>query len=469
MRGVLDFIEAHRRTFVDELCDWVRIPSISSDPAHVADVRRSADHLASQLRRLDAGRVEIWDTPGHPAVFAEWPGPAGAPVLLVYGHHDVQPVDPLKEWVSPPFEPAVRAGRLWGRGVVDDKGQVYIHAKAIESYVRSIGRLPIHLKMIVEGEEEIGSQNLDGILRGHSSELAADVVCVSDTAMFGRGIPSLCVGLRGLSYVEVFVDGPAFDLHSGSFGGGIANPANALARMIASLHDDDGRVCVPGFYDDVVPLSKREREEIASLPFSEREWLEATGAPAVAGEVGYSTLERIWARPTIDCCGMGSGFQGDGAKTIIPARARAKIGCRLVPNQEPDDIARKLDDHLRRIAPKGVRVRVEMLHGGRPYLAPTEHPVYEVAKRAFSKAFGRPTVFMREGGSIPFVRTIADATGKPCLLMGFGQPDENAHAPNEWLDLDNFHLGIKSAVYLYDEIGRMGRGGPGSGLAAESE
>jgi len=283
-------------------------------------------------------------------------------------------------------------------------------------------------------------------------------VCVSDTAMFGRGIPSLCVGLRGLAYVEVFVDGPSTDLHSGSFGGGLMNPVNALARMIASLHDDAGRVTVPGFYDAVRPLRDDERRAIASLPFDEPEWLRSTGAPAVWGEAGYSTLERIWARPTLDVCGIHGGFLGDGAKTILPARASAKVSCRLVPDQEPDDIARKLGDHLRRIAPPGVRVGVENLHGGRPYLAPTDHPVYEVAKRAFSKAFGRETVFMREGGSIPFVRTIADATGKPCLLMGFGQPDENAHAPNEWLDLENYHLGIKSAAYLYDEIARMGPG-----------
>lgn len=455
MKDVIAFIDAHRRRFVDELVEWVRIPSVSSDPERAADVRASADHLASCLAALGAARVEVWRTPGHPAVFAEWRRSADSPTLLVYGHHDVQPADPLAEWISPPFEPSVRDGRLWGRGVVDDKGQVFIHAKAVESFVRSSGRLPINLKMIVEGEEEIGSEHLDALLRDHAGDLTSDFVCVSDTAMFGRGIPSLCVGLRGLAYFEVFVDGPSSDLHSGSFGGGIANPINAVARMIASLHDDDGRVAVAGFYDAVAPLSAAQREQIAALPFDENEWLASTGAPALRGEKSYSTLERIWARPTIDCCGISGGFQGEGAKTIIPARARVKIGCRLVPDQEPEDIARKLVSHLRSVAPAGVRVRVEYLHGGRPYLARTDHPVYEVAKRAFSKAFGKPTVFMREGGSIPFVRTIADATGKPCLLMGFGQPDENAHAPNEWLDLENYHLGIKSAAYLYDEIGRM--------------
>jgi len=463
MEAVVDFIDANRARFVSELIEWVRIPSISSDPRCSEEVRRSAEHLAAEMRRLGAGRVEIWQTPGHPAVFAEWLGAPAKPTLLIYGHHDVQPVDPLGEWISPPFEPAERDGRLWGRGVVDDKGQVYIHAKAIESFIATAGRLPINVKVIVEGEEEIGSGNLEALLRSRAADLAADFVCVSDTAMFGRGIPSLCVGLRGLTYLEVFVEGPRGDLHSGSFGGGIQNPVHALAKMIAALHDDGGRVTVPGFYEDVLALRAEERAQIASLPFDEDQWLQSTGAPGLWGEHGYSTLERIWARPTLDCCGISGGFQGEGAKTIIPARARAKLSCRLVPNQEPGDIARKVAQYLERLAPPGVRVRVEALHGGRPYLAPTDHPVYELAKRAFTRAFGKETVFMREGGSIPFVRTIADTTGKPCLLMGFGQPDENSHAPNEWLDLDNYHLGIKSAAYLYDEMSRL------SGMAGRGE
>jgi len=408
MKDVIAYVDANRARFVDDLVEWVRIPSISSDPAHAPDMAKNAEHLAATLRDLGAARVEVWPTAGHPAVFAEWLGAPGKPTLLVYGHH------------------------------------------------RTVGHLPINLRMIVEGEEEVGSANLDLLLRDHAADLAADFVCVSDTAMFGRGIPSLCVGLRGLAYIEVFVDGPALDLHSGSFGGGVANPVNALARMLATLHDPEGRVLVEGFYDHVLPLKEEERREIQSLPFDETAWLHSTGAPALFGEKGYSTLERIWARPTLDVCGISGGFQGAGAKTIIPARASAKVSCRLVPDQEPDEIAGKLTAHFARVAPPGVRVRVENLHGGRPYLAPTDHPVNEVAKRAFTKAFGKPTVFMREGGSIPFVRTIADATGKPCLLMGFGQPDENAHAPNEWLDLENYHLGIKSAAYLYDELGRMG-------------
>jgi acetylornithine deacetylase/succinyl-diaminopimelate desuccinylase-like protein len=311
----------------------------------------------------------------------------------------------------------------------------------------------------VEGEEEIGSVHLDELLRREADRLAADNVVVSDTAMFGRGIPSLCVGLRGIAYFDLKVSAHATDVHSGSFGGGVANPANVLCALIAQLHDAAGCVAVPGFYDAVRPLDDRERAEIASLPFDERAWLASIGASAAVGESPYSTLERLWARPTLDVNGLDAGFQGEGSKTIIPAYAKAKVSCRLVPDQDPDRIAELLRAHLERITPPGVSVQLDYIHGGRPYLAPTDHPVYDLAKRAFSRAFGKPTVFMREGGSIPFVRTIADRTGKPCLLMGFGQPDENAHAPNEWLDLENYHLGIKSAAYLYDELARLPSGG----------
>jgi acetylornithine deacetylase/succinyl-diaminopimelate desuccinylase-like protein len=378
--------------------------------------------------------------------------------LLVYGHHDVQPVDPLDAWQSPPFEPEIRDGQLYGRGTVDDKGQVFIHAKAIEAFVATAGKLPVNLKLIVEGEEEIGSEHLADLLRDHAALLTSDYVCVSDTAMYGRGIPSLCVGLRGLAYFEIVVRGPSADVHSGTFGGGIANPANALARILAAFHDADGRVAIAGFYDRVRELRPDERDEMARLAYNDATWLRASNARITVGEKGYSTLERIWARPTLDVCGLTSGSQGPGSKTIIPATASAKVSCRLVPDQDPDEIARLLGEHVRRIAPAGVDVAIDYMGGGQPYLAPTDHAVYGAAKRAFSKSFGKETVFIREGGSIPFVRTIADLTGKPCLLMGFGQPDENSHAPNERLVLDNFHLGIKAAAYLYDELGKMDGG-----------
>ncbi len=452
---VLAHVDANRGAYLDDLIAWCKIPSISSSDAHAAEVRRSAEHLRAQLVAAGATASAILETKLHPAVYAEWIVDPSKPTLLIYGHHDVQPIDPLPEWRSPPFEPSIRDGRLYGRGVVDDKGQVYVHAKAIEAFVRTTGRPPINLKMIVEGEEEIGSVNLDALLREHEERLRADYVVVSDTAMFGRGIPSLCVGLRGIAYFDVVVRALSMDAHSGSFGGGVPNPAAVLARVIAGLHDEGGRVTVPGFYDRVRTLTEAERREIASLPFDEAAWLASIGASATHGERGYGTLERIWTRPTLEVNGLSSGWQGEGSKTIIPAFAKAKISCRLVPDQDPGEIAKLVQAHLSKLAPPGTTIEVDYLHGGRPYHAPTEHPVFEVAKRAFSRAFGRPTVFIREGGSIPFVRTIADRTGKPCLLMGFGQPDENAHAPNEWLDLENYHLGIKSAVYLYDELSRV--------------
>ena len=454
----MKYIDEHGARFVDELIEWVKIPAISDAPEHARDVVRSAEHLASSLRALAPAQLEILPTPGHPAVFAAWNGGGpSAPTLLVYGHHDVQPVDPLAEWITPPFEPQIREGKLYGRGTVDDKGQVLIHVKAIESFLKSQdgGALPINVKLIIKGEEEVGSPNLDGLLREHAARLACDYVCVSDTAMYGRGIPSLCIGLRGLAYFDLVVRGPTSDVHSGSFGGGIANPANALARILANLHDDDGRVMIP---DSTIAFATSHRESdarIAALPHDDAEWLELSGAPASVGERGYSTLERIWARPTLDICGLTSGFQAAGSKTIIPAVASAKVSCRLVPDQTPDEIGRLFESYVRRVAPLGVTVDVTALPGGLPYLAPSDHPVFASAERAFSRAFGKPTVFIREGGSIPFVRTIADITGKPCLLMGFGQPDENAHAPNEWLLLENFHLGIKSAAYLYDELARL--------------
>jgi acetylornithine deacetylase/succinyl-diaminopimelate desuccinylase-like protein len=456
MKDVIDFIDSNRERFVRELIDWVKIPAISDVPEHAVDVARNAEHLARELARWSPDQVRVLPTAGHPAVYAEWMHAPGKPTLLVYGHHDVQPVDPLEAWVSPPFDPQIRDGKLYGRGTVDDKGQVFIHTKAVEAFVSTGShKLPINLKMIVEGEEEIGSFHLEDLLREHAAMLRSDFVCVSDTAMYGRGTPSLCVGLRGLAYFDIVVSGPRTDVHSGSFGGGIANPANVLASILAGLHDGKGKVAIEGFYDRVRDLSAKEREEIGQLAHDDAAWLTLSGAPASVGEAGYSTLERIWARPTLDVCGLTSGFQGPGSKTIIPAVASAKVSCRLVPDQTPEEIAALFEAHLRRATPAGVKVELRYLSGGLPYLAPTDHPVFETARRAFSRAFGKPTVFIREGGSIPFVRTIADMTGKPCLLMGFGQPDENAHAPNEWLSLDNFHLGIKSAAYLYDELANL--------------
>jgi acetylornithine deacetylase/succinyl-diaminopimelate desuccinylase-like protein len=456
MRETIAYIDAHRDRFLRELIEWIRIPSISDLPEHAGDVASSAEHLRAELARWGPDQVCLLPTAGHPAVYAEWKRAPGKPTLLVYGHHDVQPVDPLDAWLSPPFAPEIRDGRLYGRGAVDDKGQVFLHVKAIEALVQTGARaLPINLKLLVEGEEEIGSGHLRDLLLEHAALLETDFVCISDTAMYGRGIPSLCVGLRGLAYFELIVRGPRQDVHSGSFGGGIANPANALAKIVAALHDNHGRVAIPGFYDRVRELSAGERQRIAVLEHDEDAWLRSSGAPLAVGERGYSTLERVWARPTLDVCGLTSGFQGPGSKTIIPAVASAKVSCRLVPDQVPEETAQMLAAHVARITPPGVSVEVTYLSGALPYLAPVDHPVFGLAQRAFSKAFGRPTVFIREGGTIPFVRMIAEATGKPCLLMGFGQPDENAHGPNEWLGLENFHLGIQSAAYFYQELASL--------------
>jgi acetylornithine deacetylase/succinyl-diaminopimelate desuccinylase-like protein len=455
MKETIAYIEGHGDRFVRELIDWVRIPSISDLPEHAPDVARSAQHLLDEIARWSPDDARVLPTDGHPAVYAAWGNDRNKPTLLIYGHHDVQPVDPLDAWVSPPFEPEIRGGRLYGRGTADDKGQVFLHAKAIEALMQTKGALPINLRLLVEGEEEVGSQHLGGLLRDYADDLEADCVCISDTAMYGRGIPSLCVGLRGLAYFDLVVHGPAGDVHSGSFGGGIANPATALARIVASFHDDQGHVTVPGFYDRVRELRSDERRQIAELHYDESEWLQSSGAPMAVGEKGFSTLERIWTRPALDVCGIKSGFQGAGSKTIIPAVASAKVSVRLVPDQVPEDVARLLSAHVARVMPPGVKATLTFLSGGLPYVAETDHPVYALAQQAFVSVFGRPAVYMREGGTIPFVRTIAESTGKPCLLMGFGQPDENAHAPNEWLDLQNFLLGVKSAAYLYEALAKL--------------
>jgi acetylornithine deacetylase/succinyl-diaminopimelate desuccinylase-like protein len=379
---------------------------------------------------------------------------AGKPTVLVYGHYDVQPVDPLDLWTSPPFEPAVRDGALHARGAVDDKGQVWLHLKAFEAW-RQAGGPPVNVKMIFEGEEEVGSANLGPFLEKERARLAADAVIVSDSPMFAKGVPSICYGLRGLAYMQVDVEGPARDLHSGSFGGAVLNPANALARIIAGLQDPSGKCLVPGFYDRVRKLTARERANTKRLPFSRKEWLAAAGdPPAPWGEARFHVLERIWARPTLDVNGIWGGFQGEGAKTIIPGKAGAKISMRLVPDQTPEEIARKFTAYVKKIAPREVKVSVTSLHGGSAFLSEVDAPAFRATERALERAFGKKPVLTREGGSIPFTATIQAALRCPVILMGFGLPDENSHAPNERLDLENYQKGILSAVYLYEELAR---------------
>jgi acetylornithine deacetylase/succinyl-diaminopimelate desuccinylase-like protein len=453
MSQAADYIREHRSTYLGQLQELLRIPSVSTDPARRSDVRKAADWVAERLRQAGCTEVEIAETAGHPIVYGEWLGAPGRPTILVYGHYDVQPVDPLELWETPPFEPTVKDGRIYARGASDDKGQVVIHVNALEAHLKTSGTCPVNVKFLIEGEEEIGSDHLGAYLTSHKNQLACDAVVVSDTAMFGRGIPSICVGLRGLAYLQVDVRGTSRDLHSGTFGGAVMNPANALVRMLASLKDAKGKITVPGFYDRVRKLTKAEKKMLASLPHKDGEFKRAIGAPTLWGEQDYSTLERIWARPTLDINGIWGGFTGTGAKTVIPAEAHAKISMRLVPDQRPDEIARLVSKHLMKIAPPAVKVTVERLHGGEPWVAPTDHPALVAAGRAVQKAFGKKPVFVREGGSIPVVADFSKMLEVPCVLMGIGLNDDNLHAPNEKLELDNFYRGNEAAAHLMEELG----------------
>jgi acetylornithine deacetylase/succinyl-diaminopimelate desuccinylase-like protein len=455
MNNVIDFINTNRDRYVDELKQYLAIPSISALPQHKPDMQRCAEYTAEELRRVGLENVRLIETAGYPVVYGDWLHAEGAPTILFYGHYDVQPVDPLDLWESPPFEATVREGELYARGAVDDKGQIFMHFKAIEAHMKQNGRLPVNIKVILEGEEEVGSAHLDPFIRDNKDLLSADVVVISDSPMFERGVPSICYGLRGLVYFQVDLRGTKSDLHSGSFGGAVANPAFVLATILSQMKDRSGRIKIPGFYDDVVPLTEEERNEWKRLPFNETKYRKDLGAPKLFGETGYTTLERVWARPTFEVNGILSGFTGDGAKTVIPAVAMAKVSMRLVPNQDPDKIAPLFEAYVKKVAPKTVEVKVTRMHGGKPWMAAFDNPFVQAAGRAIEKGFGQKPVFNREGGSIPVVSTFQEVLGLPSVLFGVGLPDENSHAPNEKLDLNNFHGGIISAAILYDEIGRM--------------
>jgi acetylornithine deacetylase/succinyl-diaminopimelate desuccinylase-like protein len=452
MDKVIDFINVNRDRYLEELKAFLAIPSISALPQHAADVRRCADWCADEMRRIGLHNVRLVDTPGNPVVYGDWLAAPDAPTILFYGHYDVQPVDPLELWDSPPFEATIRDGEIYARGSADDKGQVFMHFKAIEAHLKQNGRMPVNIKIILEGEEEVGSANLDAFIHDHKGELGADVVVISDSPMFARGVPSICYGLRGLVYFQIDLRGSSTDLHSGSFGGAVANPGYVLAQMLAQMKDRGGRIRIPGFYDDVVPLSEEERKAWASLPFNEKKFRKDFGIPKLAGETGYTTLERTWARPTFEVNGLLSGFTGEGAKTVLPAVAMAKVSMRLVPNQHPDRIAELFEAHVRDIAPGTVELKITRMHGGKPWMTAYDNPFVQAAGRAIEKGFGRAPVFTREGGSIPVVSTFQEELGLPSVLFGVGLPDENAHAPNEKLDVANFHGGIISSAILYDEI-----------------
>jgi acetylornithine deacetylase/succinyl-diaminopimelate desuccinylase-like protein len=455
MNQIVDFINISRDRYVEELKQYLAIPSVSALPEHAPDVRRCAEWTADELRRIGLQNVSLLETPGHPIVYGDWLSAPGAPTVLFYGHYDVQPVDPLDLWTSPPFEATVRDGEIYARGAADDKGQVFMHMKAVEAHLGKEGRLPINIKFFIEGEEEVGSAHLDDYIRAHREDLGADVVVISDSPMFDRGIPSICYGLRGLAYVQVDLRGTTSDLHSGSFGGAVANPAMVLAQVLAQMKDRSGRVKIPGFYDDVRPLSDAERAEWKKLPFNETKYRKELGAPRLFGETGYSTLERVWARPTFEVNGLLSGFTGDGAKTVLPATAMAKASMRLVPDQAPETIAKLFEAYLRKVCPKTVELTVTHMHGGKPWMTEFDNKYVRAAGRAIELGFGQRPVFNREGGSIPVVSTFQEELALPSVLFGVGLPDENAHAPNEKLDLGNFHNGIIASAYLYQELASL--------------
>lgn len=453
MTDLQRFLDANAQRFLDELVDFLRIPSVSARSEHQGDMARAASWLADRLRAagLDA---EIIPTAGHPIVLGEWrgAGPA-APTYLVYGHYDVQPPEPLELWTSPPFAPVIRDGRIYARGAVDDKGQLYLHVKALEAHLATRGTLPCNVVVLAEGEEEVGSEHLPGFIEQAAERLACQGVVISDSAMFAPGLPSLLFSLRGLAYFQIDVTGPGTDLHSGSYGGSVVNPATALARIIASFHDAQWRVAVPGFYDRVREWEPDVRSQIRALPFDDARWLEETGAPALDGEEGYTTLERVWTRPTLEVNGMLSGYTGEGSKTVLPAKAMAKVSCRLVPDQDPEEIGDLLARHVTSVAPRGVTVNVAMTNTGRPWRATLEGPLFEAGKRALAQAFGRAPVLTGEGGSIPIVDDFQRLLGAPVLLMGFGLPGENAHAPDEWMSVENWEKGTSAAAWLWEELG----------------
>jgi acetylornithine deacetylase/succinyl-diaminopimelate desuccinylase-like protein len=454
MNNVIDFIQINRERYLTELKALLAIPSISALPEHAGDVRRCAEWCADEMQRVGLRNVRLMETPGNPVVYGDWLGASDAPTILFYGHYDVQPVDPLNLWQSPPFEATIRDGEIYARGAADDKGQVFMHLKAIEAHLKQNARLPVNLKVILEGEEEVGSEHLDDFIRAHKDDLKADVVVISDSPMFARGVPSICYGLRGLVYCQIDVRGSSTDLHSGSFGGAVANPAFVLAQMLAQMKDRSGHVRIPGFYDAVKDLTETERKAWASLPFNEKAYRKDFGIPRVYGESGYTTLERTWARPTFEVNGLLSGFTGEGAKTVLPAVAMAKVSMRLVPDQDPDTIADLFQKYVEQIAPKTVDVTITRMHGGKPWMTSFDNSFVQAAGRAIEKGFGRAPVFTREGGSIPVVSTFQEELGLPSVLFGVGLPDENAHAPNEKLDISNFHNGIIASAFLYDEISR---------------
>ncbi len=456
MEKVLNYISGNGVNFENQLKEFLKIPSISTNPENVKDMRTCAEFVEKEMNSVGLENVKIMDTPGHPVVYGEWlHAGEDKPTILIYGHYDVQPVDPVELWTDPPFSANIKEGKIYARGAVDDKGQVFIHFKSLESHMKNNGSLPVNVKMLIEGEEEIGSVNLEDFIIKNKEMLKCDYVVISDTGMIDNETPSICYGLRGLAYMQVEVTGPNRDLHSGEFGGAVDNPINALAHMICKLKDDKGKILIDGFYDDVIELSDNEREEYKKLPFDEVKYKKDLGIEELFGEEGYSTLERDSARPTLDCNGIWGGFQGEGAKTVLPSKAYAKISMRLVPDQEPEKIEKLFTEYINKITPKSVKVKVKSLHGGKGAITPIDSPGMEAAVIAMEKGFGKKPLFTRGGGSIPVVSSFQSILNAPTILLGFGLPDENIHSPDEHFNLINFHRGILSISHFYNEIAKI--------------
>lgn len=438
-----NYIEANKQRFLDELFELLRFPSVSADSKYKGDVLKTAAYIAEKLTAAGADNVEICPTAGNPIVYGEKIVDPSKPTVLVYGHYDVQPPEPLELWHTPPFEPTVRDGKIYARGACDDKGQMYMHVKAFE-VMQNTGGIPCNIKFMIEGEEEVGSENLGVFVKQNKERLAADVVLISDTAMISLENPSLETGLRGLSYLEVEVTGPNRDLHSGVYGGAVANPATILAKMIASLHDEDNKINIPGFYDDVVDLSALEREALNKAPFDEEEYKSDLGVKELWGEKGYTTIERTGIRPTLEVNGIWGGYTGEGAKTVLPSKAHAKISMRLVPNQQSDAITALFQKHFENIAPSYVQVKVTPHHGGEPAVTPTDSIAYKAAEKALEESFGKAPIPTRGGGSIPIVALFEQELGLKTVLMGFGLDSDNLHSPNEKYDIANYYKGIET-------------------------
>ena len=454
-----DYLSQNKQRFLDELLDLLRIPSVSADSKYKGDVARCADAVKESLLKAGCDKAEICPTEGHPIVYGEKMVDPAAPTVLVYGHYDVQPADPLELWTSGPFEPVIKDGKIYARGACDDKGQMFMHVKALE-VMNATGTLACNVKFMIEGEEEVGSANLGKFLEGNKEKLKADIVLVSDTSMISMEHPSIETGLRGLAYMEVEVTGPNRDLHSGVYGGAVHNPINALAKMIASLHDENNHITIPGFYDKVQELSEDERKALNSAPFDKKEYSEELGVEELWGEKGYTALEHTGVRPTLDVNGIWGGYTGEGAKTVLPSKAFAKISMRLVPGQTSEEIAQMFTKHFESIAPKSVKVKVTTHHGGEPVVTPTDSVAYKAASEAIKTAFGKDPIPTRGGGSIPIISLFEKTLGLKTVLMGFGLDSDNIHSPNEKFDLANYYKGIETIPYFHKNFREMSRPTP---------